>query len=239
MIRYLTLLIGIIWLNAVAVNGETNAVAKASVLLADISKQMLAQWPTNHMIKIVCHGHSVPAGYFKTPMVDTFNAYPHLLHRGLKERFPHVVINVIVTAIGGENSVNGAKRFERDVLSLRPDIITIDYSLNDRGLGLNAAETAWTTMIKAAQGQGIPVILLTPTPDLSAKLDDANDPLNQHAEQVRRLAREYDLLLVDSLAAFKEKLRAGVPLTDLMSQINHPNRKGHDLVAAELLKCFP
>ena len=33
-------------------------------------------------------GHSVPAGYFAIPFVDTFNAYPHLLHLGLKQRFP-------------------------------------------------------------------------------------------------------------------------------------------------------
>ncbi|MEK5235702.1 hypothetical protein NST99_08380 [Paenibacillus sp. FSL L8-0470] len=30
-------------------------------------------------LNIVCHGHSVPSGYFATPIVDTFHAYPHLL----------------------------------------------------------------------------------------------------------------------------------------------------------------
>jgi len=70
--------------------------------------------------------------FHKTPVVDTFNAYPHLLHLGLKERFPFAVINVAVTAIGGENSESGAARFERDVLNRKPDVITIDYALNDR-----------------------------------------------------------------------------------------------------------
>ena len=64
------------------------------------------------------------------------NAYPHLWHAKLAEKFPHAVINVIATAIGGENSEQGAARFERDVLSLKPDLVTIDYSLNDRGLPL-------------------------------------------------------------------------------------------------------
>ena len=35
---------------------------------------------------------SVPAGYFKTPEVDTMNSYPHLLHAALAARFPHAVI---------------------------------------------------------------------------------------------------------------------------------------------------
>ena len=221
-----------------AASAATNATPDSRTQIAKISAQQQAHWPTNRTINIVCHGHSVPAGYFHTPVVDTFNSYPHLLHRELKERFPNAVINVIVTAIGGENSESGAKRFERDVLSLRPDVITIDYSLNDRRIGLAKAKTAWTTMIEQARARRIPVILLTPTPDQRAKRDDPKDPLNQHAEQVRQLAREGHLGLVDSAAAFDEKVRSGVPLPDLMSHVNHPNRRGHELVAAELAKCF-
>lgn len=212
--------------------------AMAEQYLHAVTAELARQWPRNRTVNIVCHGHSVPAGYFRTPVVDTFNAYPHLLHRGLKERFPYAVVNVIVTAIGGEDSEAGAKRFERDVLSLRPDIVTIDYGLNDRRIGLQRAEAAWKTMIAQVQATGAKVILLTPTPDTAAKLDDPADPLNQHAEQVRRLAREKGVALVDSLALFQGRLHAGELLDSFMSQSNHPNRKGHEIVAAELLKWF-
>jgi lysophospholipase L1-like esterase len=206
--------------------------------LRDVVSELSRQWPQNRTVNVVCHGHSVPAGYFRTPVVDTFNAYPHLLHLGIKEQFPYAVVNVVVTAIGGENSEAGEKRFERDVLTLRPDVVTIDYALNDRGLGLARAETAWKAMIAQAKAAGVRVILLTPTPDTSAKLDDPNDPLNQHAEQIRRLARENEVALVDSLALFQARIHAGEPLESFMSQSNHPNRKGHEIVAAELLKWF-
>jgi acyl-CoA thioesterase I len=207
--------------------------------LANLAAELQRQWPTNRTVNIVCHGHSVPAGYFKTPVVDTFNAYPHLLHRGLKERFPSAILNVIVTAIGGEDSESGAERFERDVLSLRPDVVTIDYALNDRRIGLARANAAWRSMLTNALANNIKVILLTPTPDMNTKLDDPNDPLNQHAAQVRRLAAEFHVALVDSLEAFRAKLSSGTPLRNLMSQFNHPNREGHELVAAELLRFFP
>lgn len=108
--------------------------------------------------------------------MDTFNAYLHLLHKELKERFPYAVINVIVTGIGGETSDGGAKRFEKDVMTHDPDIITIDYALNDRRIGLAKSKIAW-----ASNGK----------------------------------------------------------LTDLMSQVNHPYRKGHDLVVEKLLEWFP
>jgi lysophospholipase L1-like esterase len=216
-----------------------DTIADKATYLNDITAQLKLKWPGNRLVNVVCHGHSVPAGYFATPIVDTFNAYPHLLHKGLKEQFPFAVTNVIVTAIGGENSESGAQRFDRDVLSHHPDMLTIDYSLNDRGLGVEKARKAWSSMIDKALAAKIKVILLTPTPDKASKLDDPSDPLNQQAQMVRELAAKYNVGLVDSLAAFKQAIKSGVKLDDLMSQGNHPNRKGHDLVAAELLQWFP
>lgn len=206
--------------------------------LSQLRELMQKQWPGNRTVNIVCHGHSVPSGYFKTPVVDTFNAYPHLLHTALKAQFPYAVINVIVTAIGGENSDSGAKRFEADVLSLRPDVITIDYGLNDRGIGVDKARENLTAMIQQAKVKGIKVLLLTPTPDQAASMTNPQDPLNQQAEMIRALAPSQQVGLVDSLKAFQEAVAQGAKLEDLMSQGNHPNRKGHDLVVTALMEWF-
>jgi lysophospholipase L1-like esterase len=111
------------------------AVADRASYLSELATILKAHWPRNRTVHLVCYGHSVPAGYFKTPVVDTFNAYPHLLHAGIKERCPFAVLNVIVTAIGGENSEGGAARFDRDVLALRTNVVTIAYGLNDRRIG--------------------------------------------------------------------------------------------------------
>ena len=214
------------------------AVADPGTYLTSVCAELAKCWPTNRIVNIVCHGHSVPAGYFRTPAVHTFEAYPYLLHRSLARRFPHAVINVIVTGIGGENAEQGAKRFKRDVLGKEPDVVTIDYALNDRAIGLARSEKAWRKMIEMALARHVKVLLLTPTPDLTAHLNDPSDPLNQHARQIRRLAAEYHVGLVDSLKAFEAKIKAGTPLKDLMAQSNHPNAKGHEIVAAELLKWF-
>ena len=229
------------WLvaGAVAQSGTGQGTAERKTYMADVTAPLQKQWPDNRIVNIVCHGHSVPAGYFETPVVDTFNAYPHLLHQGLKGRFPWAVINVIVTAIGGENSEAGAARFERDVLRHRPDVVTIDYGLNDRAIGTARARTALVSMIQKVQKNKIKVILLTPTADTDAKLDDPNDPLNQQAELVRTLAGEYHVGLADSLEAFQLFIKGGGGLPDLMSQANHPNRRGHELVAERLLAWFP
>src|SRR5262249_20190142 len=73
------------------------AAADKNTYLSDIVNRLNAQWPHNRTINIVCHGHSVPAGYFKTPQVRMLDAYPNLLHEQLCQRFDHSVVNVIVT----------------------------------------------------------------------------------------------------------------------------------------------
>jgi acyl-CoA thioesterase I len=217
------------------------AIADRRAYLRNVVNLLLAQWPGNRTINIVCHGHSVPAGYFATPIVDTFSAYPALLHRDIKHRFPFAVINVIVTAIGGEGSPDGADRFEADVLCHRPDVVTIDYGLNDRGAGLTEAEIAWRSMIEASLSRQVKVLLLTPTWDNTGVLDPAAEAwrdLARHADQIRRLAAEYEVGLADSFAAFESYVDAAGDPTDLLSWSNHPNRQGHELVARELLRWF-
>ncbi len=63
-------------------------IADRSSYLSELITILKTHWPKNRTVNIVCHGHSVPAGYFATPMVDTINAYPHLLHRELLRWFP-------------------------------------------------------------------------------------------------------------------------------------------------------
>ncbi|MCX6631512.1 MAG: hypothetical protein NTW28_28195 [Candidatus Solibacter sp.] len=82
-------------------------VAPLSSYLSDVIAELQKEWPANRAVNILFHGHSVPAGYFKTPAVHSLEAYPHLVRAELARRFPHAVVNVIVTAKGGEDSVRG------------------------------------------------------------------------------------------------------------------------------------
>ncbi len=207
--------------------------------LSPILDEMALHWPKNRIINIVCHGHSVPAGYFATPYVNTFSAYPHLLHTMIKERFPFAVTNVITTAVGGENSARGEERLEADALIHRPDVLTVDYSLNDRAIGLEAAAVAWERMLNKALDRGVKVILCTPTWDNSYYVRDENwEQLVRHAEQVRRLADKYDVGLADSFEAFNRHISAESDLPKYLSHVNHPTKAGHMLVAEEIAKYF-
>lgn len=216
-------------------------VANKITYLKEIVEKLKMRWPDNETINIVCHGHSLPAGYFANSYVDTFNAYPHLLHKNLKERFPNAVMNVIVTAIGGEASESGAARFDEQVLCHRPSVLTIDYALNDRYIGLEKSEKSWREMIEKALKKDIKVILLTSTWDISAKQEPQGEDWNKvklHTDLIRRLASEYEIGLSDSFEAFERYEKNNGDFLDLLSWVNHLNRKGNDLVASELVKWF-
>lgn len=213
-------------------------VADPATYLMGIKTELTKKWPNNRSVTLVFHGHSVPAGYFKTPIVNTLGAYPHLLLKRLKDRYPYAVVNVLVTAIGGEQSEQGAARFQTDVLVHKPDLLLIDYALNDRRIGLEKASQSWQTMIEQAQKLGIKVILLTPSPDLKVDMSNPENELNQHANQIRQLADRYQTGLIDSYQLFDAKRQQGDSLSRYMSQGNHPNEAGHTLIADELIKWF-
>lgn len=206
--------------------------------LKSVHLELQKTWPDNRTINIVFHGHSVPSGYFATPVVNTLAAYPHLTLINVKGMYPNAVVNVITTSIGGENAEGGEKRFVGDVLSLKPDVLFIDYALNDRNIGLLRAEKAWRKMIEAALNTGCKVILLTPTPDLTEDILNEHAPLEAHAQQIRNLASAYKVGLVDCYLTFKMLKQSGKNLSDYMAQNNHPNEHGHQVVAEEIKKWF-
>lgn len=216
---------------------ESN-IADPATYLNDLRSEMQKAWPKNRTINIVFHGHSVPAGYFKTPTVNTLSAYPGLFLKKLKAIYPLAVVNVIVTAIGGENSIRGAARFKKDVLCHKPDLILIDYALNDRGAGLEKAYSAWDKMIRQAKKHGIKVILVTPSPDQTVNYADASNELKKHTDQIRRLASENQVALADSYKAFEFLYPDREKLKQYMSQVNHPNEMGHELISNEIMKWF-
>jgi len=206
--------------------------------LGNIITELQKEWPNNRTINLVFHGHSVPSGYQHTPLVATFGSYPLLALKLITEKYPYAVVNAIKTSIGGENAEQGAKRFKRDVLSKQPDVIFIDYALNDRGIGLQRAKVAWEKMIKEALKAKVKLILLTPTPDLTEDIKDPNAPLAQHTNQIIALGNKYHLPVVNSYAAFKKLAMDGVDLKQYMAQSNHINSKGHEIVAELIMKLF-
>ena len=203
-------------------------------LIAELKKE----WPKNRTVNLVFHGHSVPAGYHETPEVKPFESYPLMAMQRIQKANPHAVINAIVTAIGGEDSKKGAARFKKDVLRIHPDVIFIDYALNDRRLPEAEVEKAWRSMAKEAKAEGVPVVFVTPTGARNVNYDAPDEPLEIRAAIIRKVAAEEGIPVADVLAAWKAALKKGVKQDSLLAQANHPNKKGHEIAAKVIAGMF-
>lgn len=216
--------------------------ADKKVYLEELAGKLQKVWPDNESVTVVCHGHSIPCGYMADNVTRPFDAYPHLFHVGLAERFPHCVVNVIVTAVGGENSVSGVRRFERDVLCHRPYLVTIDYGRNDMFLTGAQMRGAWREMTEQALDAGCKVLLLTPAPDSGAVYYEENARLltdGEMAEIIRETAEQFHVGLADVHETFEGLFARGHRRSEYAASVNHPGRRGHEIIADCMLEWVP
>lgn len=206
--------------------------------LASVKTELTKERPHNRNIHIVFHGHSGPGGSWANHEVHTLESYPNLVLKKLKAIYPLAVINIIITAVGGENAISGAARFEAEVLNHKPDVVVIDYTGNDTGAGLEKSRTAWEKMITLAQTNGVKVILVTPGVDQRLDINAPENPYQQHANQVRNLAANYHVALADPFEKFRKLVKQKDFVRDYMASINHFNEKGHEVYAQEITKWF-
>ena len=97
---------------------------------------------------------------------------------------------------------------------------------------------AWEKMIQEATKQHVKIILLTPSPDQRVDIVASGNDLEQHARQIRKLAEKYHIGLADPFMLFQKIIKDGGKIADYMSSVNHPNKKGHEIIADEIMKWF-
>ncbi len=92
-------------------------------------------------------------------------------------------------------------------------------------------------MIFELQKQGATVILIAPNAlgQKPGKLQ--NDRLSQYVQVIRDLSRKYQTGLVDNFQMFCDYHNlSGQDMDDLMLDGTHPNDKGHEMIADQLVK---
>jgi hypothetical protein len=55
---------------------------------------------------------------------------------------------------------------------------------------------------------------------------------------IKELAKSFQIGLIDTYALYKNKVKSGSNLVDYMSQVNHPNEKGHQMITDEIMGYF-
>jgi lysophospholipase L1-like esterase len=140
---------------------------------------------------------------------------------------------------------NGLKR---DILSLKPAAITIDFGMNDaRGGDSNLAQYVkyQTLLAQALRDSGARVALVTPSPE---ERDEAGQPggsgynnmLWKYSQALKQVAADQGVKFVDQYTGFVKVIEDGraakLPNFILIPDHVHPNWAGHLIMAHQILK---
>lgn len=63
-----------LWAYPQSADTSASRAVMAEPYLHTVTAELSRQWPQNRTVNVVCHGHSVPAGYFRTPGVVVWNS---------------------------------------------------------------------------------------------------------------------------------------------------------------------
>ena len=150
------------------------------------------------------------------------------------------MINTIITAIGGETSPRGVRR-SKEVLAHRPDLVLIDYGMNDLGIPPEEMKAAWTSMIETFQDTGSYVVLITPTWDEREpeRLREGLFGLKAIAGVIQELGCVSNVPVADVYGRWTPKIASGVESSSMLSWSNHPNAAGHQLICQAIIESLP
>lgn len=156
--------------------------------------------------------------------------YAYLTCRWLKETFKQADIEYVNGGIGGTSSLFGAARAEADVLAKQPDIVFVDFSVNDEANSF-FQETFEGLIRKVYQWHTKPAVVV-----LNNVFYDTGANAQEYHNAV---AARYGIPCVSMKESIYADIKAGVYQAQELTPDNlHPNDRGHELVAGELIKLF-
>lgn len=133
--------------------------------------------------------------------------YLHDIDRVLAQQYPQLKIPKVVNkGIGGQKAEDLVRRFDRDVIQLKPAVVTISIGINDVWHRLKtphdekvlaAYKENVAKMVDQAQKAGIKVILLTPTLIQEDANAEGNKRLAAYVEAEKQIAADKKCQLVD------------------------------------------
>ena len=184
-------------------------------------------------VTIVAFGDSITAGF------AVRRGFPSYWKQMLAEKYPEASIEMINSGISGDTSMDGLARLDYSVLSYEPDLITINFGINDcvLGLCLEEFEANFVEMVRRIRsGPGSEILLLSSEPLETPPYDRM---VLDYYQAVQRVAKQMDVGFVNVFAAWMKVVNAGTPLSGLiLSGLDHPNEAGYRIIAEELMRWF-
>lgn len=188
--------------------------------------------------KIAFLGDSITAQGAGSP-----SGYVRLVISGLEAN--GIKTEAIPAGVGGHKSNDMLARVDKDVISRKPDWMTLSCGVNDvwhgpNGVPLDKYKTNIAEIVQKAQAAGIKVMILTST----LIGEDVGNPNNVKAvpynDYLRELAKEKKCPVADLAVEMREALKGTNPKAGnvLTGDGVHMNPLGNEMMATGVLKAF-
>ncbi|MDP0496485.1 MAG: GDSL-type esterase/lipase family protein [Verrucomicrobiota bacterium JB024] len=144
----------------------------------------------------------------------------------MREAYPHAQVNFVNAGISGTGSNFGLFRLERDVMSYHPDLVFIEYAVNDGGADDASCVRNLESIVTRLRAMESPPALV---------FVESAAKLGSNHKRHNRVAARYNILDVNMQAAAEARLaETGGEWESLYSDNVHPNETGHALYAETL-----
>ena len=230
--------------------------AGATLLIWHAGGNAAAQLQPVDPLRIVAFGDSTTA-----PRAGVQQVYLDRVFEILSAN--EVDVDVINAGVSGNTTADARERFDRDVLGKYPDVVIIQFGINDAAIELHKQKTEPRVplaqykenleyFVSTLTARGATVFLMTPnavawTDELKANLGqppyDVNDRwglnvvLRDYVEAVREVGAAEDVQLVDVYEMYvRHDRRPGRQIEDLLLDGVHPNDEGHAMVGGVIAK---
>ncbi len=167
----------------------------------------------------------------------------------LSSGYPALRIRVVNMGVSG-NTVRTLKaRWQRDVLDLAPDWLSVMIGTNDvwrqfdeplqreNHVHLEEYEATLRELIGQARPTLKGLVLMTPFYIEPNRADPMRAEMDRYGHVVRRVAADHQAVFVDTQAAFDRVLQHVYPATLALDRV-HPNPVGHMVLARVFLEAI-
>ena len=171
--------------------------------------------------------------------------YVCLVNSTLAAGRPESRVRILNTGVSGNRVTDLAARWQRDVLDLEPDWLSVmigindvwrqfDRPLNPVQVAIERYEAVYRELLEQTRAGLKGLVLMTPYFLESNRADAMREQMDAYGKVVERLARDFDAVFVDVQAAFDRYLEYR-PTQSLCGDRVHPNTVGHMIIAQAFL----
>lgn len=158
---------------------------------------------------------------------DNENCYAALTAKWLQEQYPNATVNYVNAGIGATGSYIGVHRCDTQVLSKNPDLVFIDFSVNDVSSNNNINKLTYEGLIrKIWQYDTAPGIIC-----IAMTQEDGTSVQDCHGQ----VTAKYSVPFVSYHDAMLDFLKSqGIEWSNISGDNIHPNLNGHAILSAML-----